>query len=85
MTDQRKKEYNEWYWNIIVQSSLSRILPLCKQTDKNFVWIPTKENFLELIKYLETWEKTYPGMDDAIRRDLESIRNFHGYEELVAA
>jgi len=85
MTEQTKKKYNEWYWNVIAKSSLSRILPLCTQTDKNFVWTATQENFLELVKYLETWEKTYPSIDDAIRRDLETIRNFTGYKELVAA
>lgn len=85
MTPEAQKIYNDWYWNVMVKDALSRILPLCKRENKNFELKGDEKDFMELVKYLEIWEKEHPQMDSSIKRDLDTIRGFEGYEKLVAA
>lgn len=79
--------YNKWYWDVMVQKSLQRILNICKQTDRNLELTANKEDFFELLKYLEKWEKknSSTSTDSSIQRDLLIVRNFEGYETLMAA
>ncbi|MEI6672303.1 MAG: hypothetical protein WCL02_02850 [bacterium] len=87
MSENTRKEYNEWYWNIMVQTALQRIITICKSTDRDFTLTANKKDFFTLIKYLATWENNHPTMAEAegVKRDLWIVRNFEGYEEAIAA
>jgi len=85
MTQETKKRYNEWYWEVMVQKALQRVMVVCKSTDRNLNLTTDKEDFFLLLKYLNTWEKNTPSMNEEMKRDLFIIRNFESYEQVMAA
>ncbi|MEI8009069.1 MAG: hypothetical protein WCI00_06960 [bacterium] len=85
MTQETRKKYNEWYWDVMVQKALQRIMLVCRSMDRNLTLTTDKEDFFLLLKYLNTWEKNNPIMNEEMKRDLFIIRNFEGYQERIAA
>ena len=85
MTQETKKKYNQWYWDVMVQKALQRIMSVCKSMDRNLTLTTDKEDFFLLLKYLDTWEKNNHTMSEEMRRDLFIIRNFEGYQEHIGA
>ncbi len=85
MIQETKKKYNEWYWEVMVQKALQRIMVICRSTDRNLNLTTDKEDFFLLLKYLDIWEKNTSIMDEEMKRDLFIIRNFESYEQLMAA
>lgn len=85
MIQETKKKYNEWYWEVMVQKALQRVMVVCKSTDRNLNLTTDKEDFFLLLRYLNTWEKNTPSMNEEMKRDLFIIRNFESYEQLIAA
>lgn len=84
MSENTKREYNKWYWDIIAQPALQRVVSLCKSSNRNFNFTASKDDFIDVLKYLKEWEKTI-SINESISNDLFVIRNFEGYEEAIAA
>lgn len=85
MTPEVQKEYNKWYWEAIATPALERILNHCKSENKHLTLQATPEDLIPTLMYLKEWESRQTYLEENIKRDLIVIRNFEGYEALMAA
>jgi hypothetical protein len=79
-----QKNYNQWYWEVVAIPSMNRILTHYKSRDRNLKLTASRENLIPMLKYLKAWEENNE-IDETIKHELFLIRNFEGYEHLIAA
>ncbi|MEI7918893.1 MAG: hypothetical protein WCH65_01405 [bacterium] len=81
MKENEQKIHNAWYWENITIPAMKKILNICKASDRFLDLEATQENFLEVMKYIKSWEEKNPMIKNQIAKDVELLKNY----ELKAA
>ncbi len=80
-----QKNYNEWYWEVIAIPALNRVLNFLKTRDRNLIGTTAgRKNLIVMLKHIKALEENNE-IDEVIKQDLILLRNFEGYEQLMAA